>query len=120
MTKLALVTFAAVLAASPVLADAPNIVDVEVQKAGAVWRFEVTVVHPDTGWDHYADGWEILDAAGHRIGWRELRHPHVTEQPFTRSLGNIMLPDGTTEVFIRAHCTTDGWSTTATRVGIAY
>ena len=32
------------------------------------WRFDVTVSHPDTGWDHYADGWVIIDSEGRKIG----------------------------------------------------
>ena len=45
----------------------------------------VTVQHKDTGWDHYAKGWEILDEQGRLLGTRVLHHPHVKEQPFTRS-----------------------------------
>ncbi|WP_330165822.1 hypothetical protein [Seohaeicola saemankumensis] len=80
------------------------------------WRFEVTISHPDSGWDHFADGWEIQDSQGNRLGWRQLLHPHVNEQPFTRSLNNVMIPDGTKEVFIRTRCARDGWSDQITRV----
>lgn len=80
------------------------------------WRFNVTLKHPDTGWGHYADGWEITDAAGNQIGFRELMHPHVEEQPFTRSLQNVMLADGMKTVFIRARCSQDGWSEAAYEV----
>lgn len=119
MTRPGLI-LAVLLAAAPARADAPRIVGVAVQKADIGWRFEVTVDHPDTGWEHFANGWEILDAAGNRLGWRELAHPHVEEQPFTRSLGNVILPDGTTEVFLRASCSVDGWSGQKIRVGISY
>ena len=27
------------------------------------WRFDVTIRHADSGWDHYADRYEILDPA---------------------------------------------------------
>ena len=69
----------------------------------------VTIQHPDTGWDHYADGWEVLDADGNRIGFRELAHPHVNEQPFTRSTSGVAIPNGATSVFIRTRCSVDGW-----------
>ena len=97
-------------AALPAWAEDPQIVDVEVQKAGMGWRFEVTIEHPDTGWDHYADGWEVLDSEGNLLGERILHHPHVEEQPFTRSLSSVMVPDGTREVYVRARCSVDGWS----------
>ena len=73
-------------------------------------RVSVTLSHPDTGWDHYADGWEVLDADGNSLGVRTLLHPHVTEQPFTRSLSGVVVPEGAEVVYIRARCNVDGWS----------
>ena len=98
------------LAAPALRADPPEIVKAEAHRVGMGWRIDVTLLHADTGWDHYADGWEVVDAAGNRLGYRELMHPHVDEQPFTRSLINVMLPDGIREIFIRAHCSKGGWS----------
>ena len=37
---------------------------------GDVYRFDVTVAHADTGWDHYADGWQVLDLDGNQLGER--------------------------------------------------
>lgn len=104
------------MSATVVMADPPQIVGVTATHASMGWRFDVSISHPDTGWDHYANGWEVLDASGNRIGYRELFHPHVDEQPFTRSLRNVMVPDGTTEVFIRASCSREGWSEQTFRV----
>jgi hypothetical protein len=104
------------LSAPVVMADSPQIVGVTATHASMGWQFDVSISHPDTGWEHYADGWEVLDATGKRLGYRELFHPHVDEQPFTRSLRNVMIPDGTTEVFIRASCNRDGWSEQTFRV----
>lgn len=67
----------------------------------------VTLTHPDTGWDHYADGWEVTEADGTPVGLRELAHPHVNEQPFTRSLALETVPNG--PLFVRARCNVDGW-----------
>jgi hypothetical protein len=67
------------------------------------------LAHPDTGWDHYADGWEVIDADGNQLGERPLAHPHVEEQPFTRSQSGIVIPDGVTEVYIRARDNVNGW-----------
>ncbi|MCK0096623.1 hypothetical protein MWU60_13665 [Yoonia sp. F2084L] len=96
----------AALIAGPAFADAPVVEDVTVNGD----RFSVTLSHPDTGWDHYADGWEVLDADGNSLGIRELLHPHVTEQPFTRSLSGVQVPDGASVVYVRARCNVDGWS----------
>lgn len=97
-------------AATPALADLPVVADASAVTDAAGWRFDVTLTHPDTGWDHYADAWRIELPDGTVLGQRDLAHPHVEEQPFTRSLSGVSLPDGQTEVIIRARCNTDGWS----------
>lgn len=104
--------------ASPAFADAPVIEGVTATASASGWRFDVTLRHPDTGWDHYADAWEVLAPDGTSLGIRELAHPHETEQPFTRSLGGVTLPDGIDHVLIRARCNTDGWNATTTRVSL--
>ncbi len=103
----------------PAQADAPVVEGVTFQKGNDSWRFSVTLSHPDTGWDHYADGWRIETAEGAVLGTRILTHPHVNEQPFTRSLGGVSLPDGLTEVFVRAKCNVDGWSEETMRVDLS-
>jgi hypothetical protein len=92
--------------AAPTLADPLDIVAVDIGAS----RMSVTLEHPDTGWNHYADGWRIEAEDGTVIGTRELLHPHVEEQPFTRSLTVNDLPDG--PLYIRAKCSVDGWSDT--------
>lgn len=80
------------------------------------WTFHVTVSHPDTGWEDYADGWDIVLPDGTPIipndgdaFTRVLVHPHVNEQPFTRSQSNIFIPDDVNVVTVRAHDLVDGW-----------
>ena len=73
-------------------------------------RVTVTISHADTGWDDYADGWEVLDAQGNSLGLRNLLHPHVNEQPFTRSLSGVSFPEDADVVFIRTRTNVGGWS----------
>ena len=90
------------LAAGNVLAGEADVVAVEVSKSGEnSYRFDVTVAHGDEGWDHYADAWDVVAPDGAVLGTRVLHHPHETEQPFTRST-TITIPDGITEVMLRA------------------
>ncbi|MEB8387069.1 hypothetical protein OO012_07515 [Rhodobacteraceae bacterium KMM 6894] len=116
----AMLTCVAVTLALPASADAPVVTEVSVHKEGMGWRFFVTLQHADTGWDHYVDVWDILDANGTVLATRKLHHPHVQEQPFTRSLGSVILPDGTREVFVRAHCSDGEVSKTLVRVAIGF
>ncbi len=60
--------------------------------AAAAWHFDVTLRHADAGWNHYADNWKILKMDGTLSGPRVLLHPHVGEQPFTRSLVGVKTP----------------------------
>jgi hypothetical protein len=73
------------------------------REAGGSYRFDVTVRHADEGWDHYADRWDVVAPDGSVIASRTLYHPHVEEQPFTRSLDGVKIPEGVTTVRIRAH-----------------
>jgi hypothetical protein len=70
----------------------------------------VTIRHGDTGWDDYADGWRIEAPDGTILGTRVLHHPHVEEQPFTRSLSGVAIPEGLRHVVVRARTSTTGWA----------
>ncbi|MEM8853561.1 MAG: hypothetical protein AAGD34_07670 [Pseudomonadota bacterium] len=97
-----------------VLAGDATVEAVRATKSGDTWTFHVTVRHADTGWDHYADAFTIHATDGTEIGRRTLFHPHVDEQPFTRSLSGVALPEGTTQVLVRAHDNVDGPGPTVT------
>lgn len=91
------------LAAGPAAAGEADVTAVKVSKTGdGVYRFDVTVRHADTGWQHYADRWEVLSPDGEVLGTRVLAHPHVEEQPFTRSLGGVRVPAEIRTVRVRA------------------
>ena len=94
---------------SAVAADDAAIKAVEARANGNSWTFSVTLEHNDTGWDDYADGWRIVTEDGTELGLRVLFHPHVNEQPFTRSLSDVSIPDRVTRVFVEARTLVDGW-----------
>ena len=117
-------TSTAVPTATPENADAGNagaadadVLFVHAAKAsGGSWTFRVTVTHPDTGWEDYADGWDIVTPDGTVLKpnpddafTRVLLHPHENEQPFTRSQRGIVIPEGVTTVTVRAHDSVDGF-----------
>lgn len=73
-------------------------------------RFSVSVQHEDSGWDHYANRWEILHPENRDIiATRVLHHPHEHEQPFTRSLNGVDIPAGIDSVIVRAHDSVHGF-----------
>ena len=104
-----LVILVAILPLSVFAGDA-EIVGAQAARENGAWRFDVTVRHADTGWEHYADAWRIVGPDGAVYGERILLHPHVDEQPFTRSLSGVVIPEGVRRVLIEARDTVDGWS----------
>lgn len=87
-----------------------DVIRVEVEQTGAgVYRFHVTVRHADEGWEHYADRWDVVAPDGSVLGTRTLLHPHVNEQPFTRSLGDVGVPEELDRVTLRAHDSVHGY-----------
>jgi len=97
------------LVAAPALAGEADVVDAAATRSGdGTWRFEVTVRHADEGWDHYADQWQVLAPDGTVLGTRTLHHPHVDEQPFTRSLSGVEIPPEVDTVTIRARDSVHG------------
>ncbi len=74
------------------------------------FNITVTVEHGDEGWDHYANAWRVFSSEGELIGERVLHHPHVKEQPFTRSLLGLAVPANVSEVVIVAVCSKTGES----------
>lgn len=92
-----------ILVGMPAFGGPADVIDVQVDcNAERICDFAVTVRHDDDGWEHYANRWEILSPDGDVIGVRELLHPHDNEQPFTRALSGIQIPDGIHSVLIRA------------------
>ena len=97
-----------------------------VEAADGSWTFEVTVRHPDTGWEDYADGWDVVTLQGVVIKRRPedpftrlLLHPHETEQPFTRNQADLVIPEGVTQVIVRAHDIVDGFGGQEVTVDLA-
>jgi hypothetical protein len=98
------------LFANSVLASDVEIIKVVLTKDTGTWRADVTLKHDDTGWKHYADGWRLTDEKGREIVKRTLYHPHVNEQPFTRSTSNFQIPSDKKVIFVEAHDLNRGWS----------
>ena len=86
-----------------------DVIKVTVERQGESYRFAVTVLHDDEGWQHYANGWDVVAPDGQIVATRVLYHPHVNEQPFTRSLSGVVIDPEITSVTIRAHDLVHGY-----------
>ena len=103
----------------PAYANDVEILAADFSKTGDnSWSVNVTLKHSDTGWEHYADHWRVVDSEKNILGDRVLYHPHVDEQPFTRGLANVMIPEGVTVVYIEAHDKVHGWTPNRLKVDL--
>jgi hypothetical protein len=110
MMRLILTTAFLLAAAGFAFAGKADVIAVDVSRdAAGVFAFNVTIKSDETGWDKYADKWDVVAPDGTALGTRVLAHPHVGEQPFTRSLDGVAIPPGITEVTIRAHDKVEGY-----------
>jgi hypothetical protein len=105
MTRIFLLTLGIVsLGFTNIIAGEVDVVDAKVaQESGGTFRFSVTLNHADEGWDHYADAWQVLGSDDTVYATRVLAHPHVSEQPFTRSKSGVKIPAGVKSVTLRGH-----------------
>jgi hypothetical protein len=99
-------------------ANQVEIVKVTLEASAGSWVFNVTLLHEDTGWQHYADGWRVVDEKGNELGYRKLWHPHKDEQPFTRSLSDVNIPAATKIIYVEAHDKVHGWSKQRVRIDL--
>ena len=99
-----------VATALPAIAGQVEIVHTQFILRAGTWQVFTTFKHGDTGWEHYADAWRVVTETGDVLATRTLFHPHVEEQPFTRSQGGIAIAKDTHIVFVEAHDKEHGWS----------
>lgn len=83
------------------------------------WTIDVTLKHQDSGWKHFADNWRVVDSDRTVLGNRILHHPHINEQPFTRSLTNIVIPPKTKTIYIEARDNVHGWSINRLKIDLS-
>ncbi len=100
------------LAVAEAQAASAHVIDVKIrQTAAGAYNFDVTVRSDDNGWKQYADAIEVLTPDGQTLLKRRiLLHPHDTEQPFTRDVYGVAVPQGMTSVLVRARMKPDGYT----------
>ncbi len=102
-----------------VLQRYPNIVSVKLESSGGrKFRVTVTVSSPYDQADRYADAWRVLDERRKVLGVRELLHDHATEQPFTRTLDDVVIPRTVKVIEVQGRDKTFGWGGNTQRIKV--
>ncbi len=99
-------------------AGCADVVGATIEVTGDTYAVSATVASADTGWEKYADAWEVRALDGSVLGTRTLAHPHETEQPFTRSLSGVAIPVGVQTVVIAARDSVEGFCGTTFAVEV--
>lgn len=87
----------------------PDVIDATATSAGDGWTFSATISSPYDSPERYADAWRVVAPDGSVLGVRELTHDHAAEQPFTRSLPDVVVPASIEVVTIEARDSEYGW-----------
>jgi hypothetical protein len=88
----------------------PDVIDaVATRNADGTFKFAVTLSSPYDTPQRYADAWRIRSSDGTVYGIRELLHDHGGEQPFTRNLDGVEIPDGVASVVVEGRDQVNGW-----------
>jgi hypothetical protein len=87
----------------------PDVIAVSTTPGPEGVTFNVTISSPYDTPQRYADAFRVRSPRGEVYGVRELAHDHATEQPFTRDLSDVALPEVVTEVVIEARDSRNGW-----------
>jgi hypothetical protein len=96
----------------------PDVLEAELEPSGDGWRLSATISSPYDSPERYADAFRVLTPAGEQLGVRELLHDHAGEQPFTRSLEGLEIPDDVAEVIVEGRDQRHGWGGRTVRVPV--
>jgi hypothetical protein len=104
--------------ATTTAAGCADVVEATIDPSGDTYRLSATILSGDTGWEKYADAWEVRAPDGTALGTRVLAHPHVDEQPFTRFLDGVAIPAGTEVVELAARDSVVGFCGETVRIAV--
>ncbi|EAR09338.1 hypothetical protein [Reinekea blandensis] len=97
----------------------PAVLDVEAVEQDGRWSVTTTISSPYDSPERYADGFRVLTDTGVELEVRTLWHHHADEQPFTRSLVGLPIPDGVTSIYVQGRDKANGWGGQVVRVRLS-
>lgn len=87
----------------------PDVVDAALEADGDLWRLSATLSSPYDTPERYADAFRALTPDGQELGVRVLLHDHAGEQPFTRTLEGLQIPEDIDEIIVQGRDLEHGW-----------
>lgn len=96
----------------------PDVIDAVVNGGRVGYNFIVTMSSPYDSPERYADAWRVIGDDGEVYGILDLLHDHANEQPFTRSLEGVEIPDTVDTVTIQGRDLAYGWGGGTLEIGL--
>lgn len=91
------------------LAGPAEVVDAHAVDTGPGWRVTIVVLHTDTGWGDFVDGWRIAGPDGSLYAQQTIRHPRRDAGRVTHMIEDVRIPESVAVVVIGAHTSDHGW-----------
>jgi len=108
--KIFLATVFALLLALPVFAQEPVIDMVSARYIEGLWQIDVMVSHSDTDNSHMLKRIAVMAPDGSMLAEMVPEHPMIGFSHMNYRIADVVIPQGTTTVIIKAECSVDGWS----------
>jgi len=108
--KLLIAALIALTIPLPALSAEVEIRMVQAMQSDGLWKFKVTVYHPDTGADHMYNSLAIFSPDETRIGYAEIPTPSIGAENVTTQVLNVDIPEDFDYIIIRGKCNDYGWA----------
>lgn len=100
----------AAITALPAFADEVEIRMVQAMQSNGLWKFEITVYHPDTGTDHMYNSVAIFTPNETQIGSADVPTPSIGADHVTTQVLDVHIPEEVEYILIRGKCSDYGWT----------
>lgn len=87
----------------------PDVTSVFTERSEGMFHFTVTISSEYDSEERFADAFRVRSTDGDEYAVRELGRHHADEQPFTRELGEVEIPEEVTVVVIEGRDSDNGW-----------
>lgn len=102
----------------PALSAEVEIRMVQAMQSDGLWKFKITVYHPDTGVDHMYNSVAIFTPDETRIGYADVPNPSIGAGNVTTQVLGVTIPEDLEYIIIRGKCNDYGWTQTGTIIAL--
>lgn len=91
---------------------------VQAMQSDGLWKFKITVYHPDSSAEHMYNSIAIFTPDETRIGYAEVPTPSIGADNVTTQVLNVTIPEDLEYIIVRGKCNDYGWTQTGTIIAL--